>query len=320
MRYRIYALISAFFAFFLNIYGSYEDLFNTNFLKKPNLVEQYLVNKEGFTSGYFETEDQHHLHYLFKKRDNARATIICSVGFWPGRKEGMATLYAMLPEDCSLLLFDARGRGRSDGFYYSLWRYGIDEYKDIHAAINFVQSQSSNPIILYGICSGAFNTAHALCNKQPQAIRGLIMDSAWSSVTQVSHTALKSELKKYWRSLIETQISNQRAKNFLYTTCSYATDMSTYLLHRLVFIPVLYAYRDQTDLIAKIHKISIPILYIHSRDDSYTKSNAVEELIAHTQKSYSWWIYEHSSHAAHHLKHATAYKNKLTEFINLVLS
>lgn len=320
MKYFSYALISAYFITFFNIYSSHENLFDTEFLKQANLVEQYLLNQEGFTSGYFQTDDQYHLHYLFKKRAAARATIICAVGFWPGRKEGMATIYAMLPEDCNLLLFDARGRGKSDGFYYSLWRYGIDEYKDIHAAINFAQSQSTSPIILYGVCAGAFNAAHALCHEQPHIVRGLIMDSAWSSVTQVSHTALKSELKKYWRYVIRTHIANQRAKKILYITSSYATSISTYLLHRLICIPALYAYRDQTDLLAKIHKIAIPILYIHSHDDNYTPSNAVEALIAQTQNPHSWWINERSTHAAHHLKHTAAYKNKLTEFINLILS
>jgi pimeloyl-ACP methyl ester carboxylesterase len=301
-------------------HGNRVDLFNTTFLRKSKDVRAYLIQDQGFTTGYFLTQDAYALNYLFRKSANARCTIICAVGFWPGRKEGMATLHALLPQDYNLLFFDARGRGKSDGFYYSLWQYGINEYKDVLAAIDFAQTADTCPIILYGVCAGAFHAAHALCKQPCERVCGLIMDSAWSSVTKVSRTALTSELKKRLRNAIKECTNHYQLRNLLYRPTACITDMSASLAHRIFFVPLLYAYRAQTDLTSKIHKIAVPILYIHSYDDEYTESKAVEELIAKTQRPYSWWITEHSTHAVHHLKHPMAYKEKLMQFITMALS
>jgi len=87
---------------------------------------------------------------------------VCA-GWLPGKKEGMATFYALLPENCNILLFDARGRGASEGsLLYNIWKYGTSEYKDIIGAIFWINHNNKLPIIIGGTCSGVFNAAHAI--------------------------------------------------------------------------------------------------------------------------------------------------------------
>ena len=69
--------------------------------------------------------------------------------------------------DCNILFIDARGHGKSEGSVLkNMWGYGKHEYKDIIAAIKFAHKKNDVPIILYGVCAGAFNSMHALLKLQ----------------------------------------------------------------------------------------------------------------------------------------------------------
>src|SRR5207253_6165044 len=124
-------------------------------------------------------------------------------------QEDIATFYALLPEDCNILFFDARGHGNSDGsLLWKLWQYGIHEYKDILGAISCINDMNSLPIIIIGICSGAFNAAHALVSleKNNQChtshVKGLVFDSGWGSVTEIAQTAPPAGIEKRLSALL----------------------------------------------------------------------------------------------------------------------
>ena len=91
--------------------GEKNYYFNTVFLSNYDKVKRHLINKDGFINGFLTTSDTIKINYLWLKRPTARYTVILSGGFWPGRKEGLATFYKLFPEDCNLLFFDARGHG-----------------------------------------------------------------------------------------------------------------------------------------------------------------------------------------------------------------
>lgn len=294
--------------------------FDTKFLSQPLLVRQQLIEKEGFTEGFLTSSDGIALHYLWLVRPNARCSIICSSGFWPGLKEGIATLYALFPDDCNILFFDARGHGASEGvFWRSLLNYGVCEYKDIEGAIEWVHGQSQQPIVLFGLCAGAFHAAHALISMERKqlietyAIRGLIFDSGWGSVNSVVPTAFSGEWKKRMRKM--TRSWPKALQSSIISPVSMGIKITTPLLMRVC----LSKKTRHTNLLPKIQTITTPVLYIHAEDDSFAVIKPVKQLARKTQQAQVWWITESSTHACHHIKHAHRYKQTIKKFIDAVV-
>lgn len=299
--------------------------FDTKFLAQSELVKQQLIEVDGFTEGFFPASDGLRLNFVWLSRPQARCTLICSSGFWPGAKEGMATLYELLAKDCNILLFDARGHGTSDG---SLWRnvlqYGEREYNDIIGAVQWAHEQSKKPIVLFGVCAGAFHATHALLNMQKQQlleqydIRGLVFDSGWDSLTSIVPTALSGEWRKRMMKSIRTapQIVQNGVRLAIVSPVSFLLQLATPpLVWALVSKPA-----RQAALLPRIKALKTPVLYIHSEDDSFAPISPVKQLAQNTCNAHTWWITEPSTHACHHIKHANAYRDKLQQFIEAVVS
>lgn len=307
---------------------SKEEYLNTQFLNQYTAVSQQLCN-DGFYEGYFTTTDQFSINYLYLKRPNAIATIIFCSGFLPGRKEGLASFFALLPEEYNILFFDARGHGKSSGSLFSSWnQYGIKEYRDVVAAINFAHEQDSAPIILFGICAGAYHASRAILALQEKEIlnkfniRGLIFDSGWGSVTTSSLSAMQAYIND---SLIKkcthlTQSDRHQIKEKRWFRALHATVEATFnYLHKLFIQPRLSEYEQKTTLFSRISRMPIPIFFIHSYDDQYVNINDVKKLSMLAPHSESWWISYPSKHACHHLKYQNEYINRVIRFIHTVI-
>ncbi len=293
--------------------------YDTSFLRQYDSVCRALKEKEGLVEGFFQTEDHVSINYLWLKRPNARHTIVFCSGFWPGRKEGLATFYAMLPDDCNLLFFDARGHGKSTGKLFSrLWRYGFDEYKDVIAAIHWASRQQACPIIVYGVCAGAFHATHAILHLQERGmlhrwlrIKGLIFDSGWSSISEASRTAFASELngfvyKKGMRLFKNYDVVQKTIKTLL--------EYGVNALHFCTVRPVLYWRRSQ-DLSGKMGQLDVSVFYIHAEGDEYARIGPVKKLAEQTKRAKHWWIKEPSKHACHQLKLKEQYRERVLDFI-----
>lgn len=298
--------------------------FDTAFLARPDAVKSQLIEQEGFVEGYFSAADGVALNYLWLKRPEARCTVICCSGFWPGRKEGIATLYELLSDDCNILLFDARGHGASEG---TLWRtllqYGVCEYNDVIGAVQWAHEQLQQPIILFGVCAGAFHATHAVAHMHKQNmleqynVKGVIFDSGWNSLMSIVPTAFSGELKKRIYTLIK------RRNLFIQQGVRYGITVPlSYLIHGTV--PMLSRCfvskkaRNAT-LQKKIGCLDIPVLYIHSEDDSFARIDPVRRLAKKTRHAYTWWISQPSTHACHHLKYPDFYREQLEQFIATAL-
>ncbi len=189
-----------------------DPLFNTTFLKDFDGTQKHLLDNEGFKAVSFTTEDGVNLAGLCKLREKAKFNIIVSNGFTPGKKEGMATLLKLFPNSCNMLLFDARSHGESEG---NLWRdvlwskyHGRDEYKDIWAAVEHMNTKAPNARnILYGTCEGAFHSANAILEAQSQGcldelnIEALIFDSGWDKFVEAGYSVAKQNLTGCYRPL-----------------------------------------------------------------------------------------------------------------------
>jgi len=82
--------------------------FNTQFLMKYDKVKETLI-ADDFREVTFTSPDGISIKGLYRKKANARMNVVLSAGFYPGRKEGMASFIKLLPDDTNILFLDARG-------------------------------------------------------------------------------------------------------------------------------------------------------------------------------------------------------------------
>lgn len=297
--------------------------FNTKFLAKHHLVNAKL-KREGFKEGYFHTEDNFTINYLFLERPRATSTVIVCCGWLPGKKEGMASLFKIAPENCNLLFFDARGHGGSNGsLIKSALTYGKNEYKDLIAALKFAHAQVDLPIIIFGICAGAFHAVHAVAELEQQnmintlRIAGLVFDSGWGSLSTTSRSVPRAKIKEALTACATPLLGKKNAsKNLLVCGLASALGAICDCVHWTIYRP--FIDEEQTNIFSKIPLLTIPIFFIHAADDNYVAIEEVKQLASHAQDPHCWWIDEPSRHACNHLKHKQVYREKLCSFIEEV--
>lgn len=302
------------------------NYFNTKFLLHYEEVNKALKD-EGFKDVYFTTKDNLILNALFYVHPNARANIICFAGWYPGRKETLAPFFSMFGDQYNILFVDARGHGISQGPLFSnVWHYGLTDYYDVLAAIDYMHESTHKPSFIIGICAGAFNTAHAvsaLAEKvHEKQLRGIVFDSGWASVYETSYTGITARISENIAKSIAWAYGvkpKQAEKTMLWNVCSTISNICVYSMHTLLFKPIYAYYDTTTNLNNIISQCSIPIFFIHSHDDQYAQIKYVKNLADKAKYKECWWITEPSKHAAHHFKHTQLYKEKISHFFNSLL-
>ena len=294
-------------AFFDNTTWSRDELFNTRFIAQEGKVRDRM-HSEGFQDVSISTEDGVNLCGLWKRASNPQYTIIFTGGFYPGKKESMTPLYKHVSDNANVLFFDARGHGQSDGTlrFLQQWKYGVSDYKDIIATIEFAQQNTptNTPIILLGICAGAFHTSRALLHLGEQGCKkynvvGAVLDSSWGSFRHVAKTGIPAFLGKWIKNRVIRLPFRAMAWCFYYAIAR----------------PIISINAYQTRLFGKMHNIKIPLFFIHSNDDNWATLNNAIRLAKETPRATTWWI-EESRHALHHLKHKYESRKRLTSFVD----
>lgn len=276
--------------------------FDTSFISKYPEVKKVLINEEGFTEVFFDTPAGHKLQGLVRTVQNPDFSIIFCSGFLPGKQEGIATFITMMPKNCNILFFNGHGKGKSTGLlsFMNLKDYGRYDYLDTIGAIDYMHSLNNGPLFIHGICAGAFHAAHALLQLKHTVykynIRGLVFDSAWSSVEQVMRGVI-------------TDIQAHTQSSIAHAGLKVGDLFACY-----VASPVVQWHAHETDLENHIQNLNIPVLFIHSKDDTLARFDVVERLSKKVKKPTCWWIDKPSKHGCHHLKHKDEYANRLAEF------
>jgi len=303
--------------------------YDTSFLKNYPVVREELKS-EGFEEIYFKTPDGLRLNGLFLSRPNARCNVIVCAGWLPGRKEKMATFFALLPDYCNILFFDARGHGKSEGpLFREIWKYGINECKDIIGAVHCVYKANGLPIVICGICSGAFNSAHAVVHLEKKkllakyGVKGLIFDSGWGSISSISKTVAignnEIPIVKLIKNILQIRGLDLVRSSLLYKCFFIPVKAVISVMHRLCIYPLVNKYESITNLFDKIHQITIPVFFIHSVNDLHADIYDAQCLASLVPCKRCWWISEGSYHAWHHLKQRDLYREKVAAFINQAL-
>ena len=302
--------------------------FNTSFLCQYDLVNRIMKEQEGFASITFTTSDGLILDGLYKEVTHALGTIIFCAGFYPGRKEGIATFIKMVPDNYNLFFFDARGHGISQGpLWSSLSEYGLHEYKDVIAALAWVHEHTHMPIIIHGLCAGAFHAAKAITkliennSYENYRIKALIFDSGVSSMPESCVVPLLHVRDKTIPSFLMgwyTHDTKHSIKSRWLYTCMWSC--AALFLHPFHWYmkKKLELKKDELNLATQIHTIPCPILFIHAKDDGYSSYASIQQLIQLSQKPQQL-VVDDTDHAVLHLKHKYLYRDALQCFLNQLI-
>lgn len=308
-----------------------DQLFNTAFLANYTQVAKWIVAEEEFEPVSFSSSDGIQLAGLARIKPNAPYSVVCCAGFLPGRKEGLATFIRLLPQEANILFFDARGHGQSSGrLWTNLHNYGLDEYKDVAAAIDYIKKNSTKetPIFLHGLCAGAYHAANTLMTMpKDEQIKGLIFDSGLTS--PLNSMDIPGEYcKEKTAPALCAQLyreSKEKAKTRFLSKILGAIGAGFFRLLGICVYPFLKQKAAQLDLLTKaqIRSIEYPVLFIHAESDKFAKIDPVKKLAESVKEHDEWWIPDaqkkedpRPEHALNQIKCKHEYLARLRAFID----
>jgi pimeloyl-ACP methyl ester carboxylesterase len=267
---------------------------------------------------------------LYIERPQAKATIIAAPGL--GCTKGMCTGFQNHFEDYNFLFIDQRGHGESGGPPLSLtsqFSYGIHDYLDLVAAIQFAHEKNGKPIVLHGYCAGAFNSARALIELQKNNllekyhIKGLIFDSGWYSIAATGMSAFLGNftlaLARFNYADMKKTMDNMREIRETSRSFRYFKEFLQVLNW---FLDSKIAKLDKAISIASgIKTLPIPIFFIHAIDDQIVPMTNSYLLAQSAQDPHCWWIEANRSwHVSHQFFLGDEYREKMSKFLKHVIS
>ncbi|KKP35332.1 MAG: hypothetical protein UR26_C0006G0016 [candidate division TM6 bacterium GW2011_GWF2_32_72] len=310
-----------------------------------DLQEIFGFEKITFCSVEQSIKNAYILKGLIQINPNNKKIIICAGGFLPGNKEGLAVLRRHFPEDHDMLLFDFRHRGESGGKLMEplfkikkisgfisntmslanpinwcyrtgaikdaqniidhIGNYGVEEYKDVLGAINYVNIfYPKKEIILFGLCSGAFHSVHALLHLSEKEmsncnIKGAIFDSLWGNIEETGIHAAQAELLN---------------KGFISTSLYY----SLQFLNWSIVHEKLEKNKSTTSLFGKMQKLNnFPMLIMHCVEDTYTPIDQIKQLLSEIedQSNITFWEITNSRHPYNQFKQKYEYVKHVRKFL-----
>lgn len=279
--------------------------FNTHFLREGTAVRAALL-EDGFIPVRFTSRAGFELEGYWRHNPQAQYCIIAASGFFPGKMTGIATLSQIAP-DCSLLLFNERGKGNSNGklAIAQIWKYGTDNYQDILGAVEFAAKNSTQPIILFGVCAGAFHVLHAVHHKDmtlhAQKIKGAIVESLVPIPRTAARTVIPGRLEKL--------VPNP----FLRAPLALCVWSIIFALD-----PLMRLCEEKLTLEEKVWHFDIPILAIHGEKDQEAPLALVEDILNNVPCCWRWILPHEHSHANIMLKHKAPYAAIVRDFCDRV--
>lgn len=314
--------------------------FKTENLRDENKARTELVTKHNAKLFTCKTQDNLTIHGTFiprkKNADHANrtpSTVIVASGFFPGRQWGMATLTALIP-DYNIVLFDARGKGDSEGpFWRKVKRYGKREYQDVIAVMNYVKTEHpQEQLLMYGLCAGAFHTIRALEilqaeNKlEPYNVRAIVLDSAFTACPQVIAAGDYHLREKVFTPFIQhwffPHIKNKKVVQQTILCKAFLQCVGNPLVKLLTSYAKegINEHNEKTRIDTNIKTLQkIPILGLHAADDKYVECQHVKDLLAnHENPNDELCILRDSSHADNLLKHPELCAIRINNFFEKI--
>lgn len=225
----------------------------------------------------------------FVPGDNGDVIIILHGGFQTRIDDVVNTLglvHALADKGYSVLTYDLRGRGESEGESQAL--SNIDA--DVGGAVDFIKTRgyAIDKICILGFCSGA---AAACIYSSQNDIGKVILDGPFIDVP----------------TMLIRQANSVGVPSFL----AVGFIPGTYLFTRII-----YGY-DMVNCIDAVPNIKCPILFIHEANDEFITSEDVQKLYAaSTNSANEYWEISSANHSEGFKVHPLEYIEKVDSFIS----
>jgi alpha-beta hydrolase superfamily lysophospholipase len=262
--------------------------------RQSELIEEIrteLFKRSDIQKVSYPSRDGLMLSAYLVKRQNAQGNLILCHGY-RGAKEFMYGYIDMFPQ-FNILFFDFRAHGQSEGTVISI---GCHEYKDVLASTDFMKKHmkadngGSLPLVLLGISMGGAASLKA-AEIEKNACDALIVDSTFSNLAKILERGftLKAGLPYY---------------PFFY------------------ILKIMFQYFGACKILSMntaeaVEKITLPVMFIHSCNDSFTKPSHSIRLYEHSASRYAkLWIGPKCRHGWLHSYYTDIYKKKVFKFLN----
>ncbi|MCX8082036.1 MAG: alpha/beta fold hydrolase [bacterium] len=209
-----------------------------------------------------KTDDGKNLKGWFIFSPKCKGIIICLHGY-PANKSDILPVVSFLYPDFSLLLFDFRAHGESEG---RITYFGLKEFMDVKAAMDFIKSRKEIKNKKMGIWGYSLGGAVGIiASAKYEGIDAIVSDSAFANFP---------EMVTYYY------------KNF--GPLKYIFSSLSRLLGRYVF---------GTDFIKNspeyfVDKITSPIMIIHSKEDDFVPFEHAQRLFNKASQPKKLWHVE----------------------------
>ncbi len=244
---------------------------------------------QDFIDVEFPSRDGLMLRGWLMKGEETKPTLIFGHGLFRSRREGLERGSALNKRGFSVLLFDFRNHGESDGRTTSL---GFLERLDVLGAYDFLKEKRDRQrFVLLGVSMGAVTVIHAAGDFQ-QDLEAIIADSPFQSLneTVAHHTGMLA--------LPSFPFADIFMWNFTRITHYVAEDLNT-----------LEALRRLDE---------IPVLLIYGKEDRRLPPSGIQNIFdAIPSAKKKLVVFENASHGAAYRVNPTSYLNTVLEFLGV---
>lgn len=272
-------LVIAAFLFF--VFGSLWGLYIS--VRPPKILSSLTPRDLGldYEEVSFQTEDGLKLRgwYIPSKKKSLK-TLVLLHGY-PADKGNILPATSFLQEDFNLLLFDFRYLGQSEGRYSTA---GIDEVKDLLAAIGFLKNRGVQKVGVWGFSMGGAVALMGL--KKAPEIQAVVSESSYASLSEMAPRLFRIPGLRH---------------------------ILGYLVEFWAKIILGIDIRSDSPL-QSVRQTTVPILLIHSSADTvipFRHAQLLREALADNPQA-EFWFKEGYAHG----QLGTEYQNRLRDFFD----
>jgi len=235
-----------------------------------------------------ETSDGKKLKGWLIYSEKSKGIIICLHGY-PANKSDILPVVEFLYPEFSLLLFDFRAHGESQG---KVCYFGLKEFLDVKSAIDFIKNNKETKDLPIGIWGYSFGGAVGIISASKfNEIKCVVTDSAFANFPDM--------VKNYYKNL---------------GPLKYIFSFFSIFLGR-------YVFRSDFKLNSPenfINNVKCPVLIIHSRNDEFVPFTHAQKLFERANQPKEIYVVE-GLHTGLERAYTEEYREKVKSFFEKYL-
>jgi fermentation-respiration switch protein FrsA (DUF1100 family) len=240
----------------------------------------------GYEAVSFRTSDGLTLHGWFAEVPDAQATAILLHRYQAGREFMRSRADWYRQQGYSVLLYDARATGESEGMRISL---GYHEVHDLLAALTWVRRQGATRMVLHGVSQGGATILMA-AERLGDEVIGVVAESTYDTLAHAGDRRFRNKVKLpgwlagfFYRPLVELQMDLR--------------------------------VRD-VQPIAHIAALPCPVFILSGAEDRHTWATDTERLFAAARPPKQLWLVPGAAHVDLYAFEPAEFEKRLSAFLS----